>query len=373
LFFLILFCLPAGLAGADSKEDLERQIGQMLMVGFRGLEVDESSPIVRDIREGRVGGVILFDYDVALHSPVRNVASPAQVKKLVTDLQAVAPSLPLFVAIDQEGGRVNRLKERHGFPPTVSQGWLGEQNNPTLTAHYARQTARTLADLGINLNLSPVLDVNVNPKSPVIGRLGRSFSADPMVVAAHAQEVIIAHRGEGVLTALKHFPGHGSSTADSHLGFTDVTQTWSELELVPYREILRSSGADIIMTAHVYNAKLDPKWPATLSETTIQGLLREQMGFDGVVISDDMQMRAITDHYTLETALERTILAGVDVMIFGNNLVYDEQIASTAVNIILKLVQEGRVPAWRISESYNRIVYLKHRLAKARASGVQAP
>jgi beta-N-acetylhexosaminidase len=127
------------------------------------------------------------------------------------------------------------------------------------------------------------------------------------------------------------------------------------------------------MTAHVYNAKLDPKWPATLSETTIQGLLREQMGFDGVVISDDMQMRAITDHYTLETALERTILAGVDVMIFGNNLVYDEQIASTAVNIILKLVQEGRVPAWRISESYNRIVYLKHRLAKARASGVQAP
>lgn len=371
LFFLILLCLPACLAGADSKGDLERQIGQMLMVGFRGLEVDESSPIVRDIREGRVGGVILFDYDVALNSPVRNVASPAQVKKLVADLQAVAPSLPLFVAIDQEGGRVTRLKERHGFPPTVSQGWLGEQNDPALTAHYARQTARTLADLGINLNLSPVVDVNINPKSPVIGRLGRSFSADPMVVAAHAQEVIIAHRGEGVLTALKHFPGHGSSTADSHLGFTDVTQTWSEIELIPYREVLRSPGADMIMTAHVYNAKLDPQWPATLSKTTIQGLLREQLGFDGVIISDDMQMRAITDHYTLETALERTILAGADIIIFGNNLVYDEQAASTAVNVILKLVQEERVPKWRISESYNRIVYLKHRLAKARPSGVQ--
>lgn len=371
LLLLALLCFPACLAEASSGEDLERQIGQMLMVGFRGLGVDASSPIVQDIRQGRIGGVILFDYDVALKSPVRNVASPEQLKRLVADLQAVDKELPLFLAIDQEGGRVNRLKEKYGFPPTVSQGWLGQQNDLALTARYAQQTAHTLASLGINMNLAPVVDVNVNPDNPVIGKLERSFSSDSRTVASHAVEVIIAHQLEGVLTALKHFPGHGSSTADSHLGFTDVTQTWSGVELEPYREILRSSGTDMIMTAHVFNAKLDPDWPATLSALTMQGLLRDQMGYEGVIISDDMQMQAITDHYSLETALERTILAGADIIIFGNNLTYDEQIAQKAVGIILKLVGEGRVPTERISQSHARIMLLKSRLADKDSEGCQ--
>ena len=364
LLSAVLVCFPTGPAGAACHEDLERQIGQMLLVGFRGLEVDESSPIVRDIRAGHVGGVILFDYDVALKSPVRNVASPEQVKKLVADLQAASPAVPLFVAVDQEGGRVGRFKEKHGFPPSVSQRWLGEQNDLTLTARHAQQTARTLAGLGINVNLAPVVDLDVNPASPVIGRLERSFSADPRVVAEHAVEVIVAHQIEGVLTALKHFPGHGSSAADSHLGFTDVTGTWSESELLPYGEILRSSGADMIMTAHVFNARLDPDWPATLSKRTIQGLLRDEMGYRGVVVSDDMQMQAITDHYSLETALERAILAGADMIIFGNNLQYDQGAARRAVQIILDLVREGRVPGWRINESCARIMHLKSRLAE---------
>lgn len=363
LLLLSLLCTGACLAGADSEEDLEAKIGQMLMIGFRGLEVNEASPVVHDIQAGRIGGVILFDYDVALGSPVRNVASPGQVRQLVADLQSADPGMPLFTAIDQEGGRVNRLKERYGFPPTVSQGWLGEQNDPALTARHARQTAQTLSGLGINVNLAPVVDVNVNPDNPVIGRLERSFSSDPTVVAQHALEVIIAHQVEGVLTALKHFPGHGSSTMDSHLGFTDVSGTWSEIELAPYREILGSTGADMIMTAHVFNANLDPDWPATLSRSTMQGLLRDRMGYEGVIISDDMQMQAITDHYSLETALKRTIMAGTDIIIFGNNLHYDERIAEKAGSIIHSLVLEGRVPRWRINESYKRIMHLKNRLA----------
>jgi beta-N-acetylhexosaminidase len=364
LTVLITLLLSACLAGgADSDEHLEAKAGQMLLIGFRGLEVDETSPIVRDIQEGRVGGVIIFDYDVALRSPVRNVASPGQLGKLVADLRAASRGTPLFVAIDQEGGRVNRLKERYGFPPTVSQGWLGEQNDPRLTGEYAHRTAKTLSGLGINVNLAPVVDVNVNPNNLVIGKLECSFSEDPHTVAVHAAAVIAAHQTEGVLTALKHFPGHGSSTTDSHLGFTDVTRTWSEKELEPYREILRTTGADMIMTAHVFNARLDPDWPATLSPATMQGLLRDQMGFRGVIISDDMQMQAITDHYDLETALEQTILAGADVIIFGNNLVYDEDIAQKAGEIILNLVREGRVPEWRIHQSYIRIMHLKSRLA----------
>lgn len=363
MLFLFTLLPLACLSSSDSDADLEEQAGQMLMIGFRGLEVDEQSPIARDIQAGRVGGVILFDYDVALKSPVRNVASPDQLRSLVQELKAASPDLPLLVAIDQEGGRVSRLKERYGFPPTVSQGWLGEQNDLDTTAHYAAQTARTLKEMGINTNLAPVVDVNVNPDNPVIGKLERSFSADPEIVAAHAQEVITAHQVEGVLTGLKHFPGHGSSMTDSHLGFTDVTQTWSALELEPYQEILHSSGTDMVMTAHIFNARLDPEWPATLSPAIMTGLLRDQLDYDGVIISDDMQMKAITEHYDLKTALEQTILAGTDIIIFGNNLEYDEHIAHKAVATILDLVEEGRVPAWRIQQSYSRIMHLKRRLA----------
>ncbi|SDB53590.1 beta-N-acetylhexosaminidase [Desulfonatronum thiosulfatophilum] len=346
---------------AEARLDvpLETKIGQMLLVGFRGLEVDDASPIVQDIQSGRIGGVILFDHDKALNSPERNIASPEQLKRLVANLQAMDPDMPLFVVIDQEGGRASRLQEEFGFSPTDSQQWLGNRNDPALTA---RQTAQTLAELGINVNLAPVVDVNVNPDSPVIGRLERSFSADPKVVAEHALEVLVMHQLEGVFCALKHFPGLGSSTADKHLGFIDVTETWSNVELEPYRKILGSYGADMVMAAHVFNAALDPDWPATLSISTIQGLLRDQMGYSGVVVADDMQMQAITDNYPLEIVLERTILAGTDIIMFGNNLTYDGHIAEQALDIIVKLVREGRVPESRINESYNRIMHLKNRL-----------
>ncbi|GAB6060324.1 glycoside hydrolase family 3 protein [Desulfonatronum parangueonense] len=362
LLALVLSWLPAP-AAAALDDHLEAKVGQMLMIGFRGLDVEETCSVIQDIRAGRVGGVIIFDYDVALKSRVRNVASPEQLKNLVARLHAASPDVPLFVAIDQEGGRVNRLKEIFGFPATVSKGWLGMQNDLALTGEYSRQTARLLSELGININLSPVVDVNVNPTNPVIGMLERSFSDNPQIVAQQAIAEILSHQAEGILTALKHFPGHGSSTTDSHLGFTDITQTWTEIELEPYREILNSVGTDMIMTAHVFNSALDPTWPATLSPAIMQGLLRDQMNYQGVIISDDMQMQAITDHYSLEIALEQTILAGTDIIIFGNNLVYEDGIAQKAQEIILGLVRDGRITEARIQESYARIMRLKARLA----------
>ncbi|WP_035244258.1 glycoside hydrolase family 3 protein [Desulfonatronovibrio hydrogenovorans] len=345
-------------AGPDQDKELAMQIGQMLMVGFRGTHVDEKSPIIRDIQQGLVGGVILFDYDVAQRSPDRNILSPDQLRELTNALQSASPT-PLFIAVDQEGGRVARLKQDRGFPESVSQAWLGLQNDPDLTSRYASQTASTLQDLGINLNLAPVVDVNTNPDNPVIGLLERSFSSDPGLVARHADRVVASHRELGVLTALKHFPGHGSSTRDSHLGFTDVTETWSAVELEPYALLFESPGADMVMTAHVFNAHLDPEWPATLSHATLTGLLRTRMGYDGVIISDDMQMKAITDHFGLETALEQTIMAGADMIIFGNNLVYEQDIAARAGGVILELVKQGRIPEKRINESFARIIKLK--------------
>lgn len=355
--------LWSGRGGAEPS--LNVKIGQMLLVGFRGLAVDDRHPIVRDIRDRSLGGVILFDYDVPSASPVRNIASPAQVRELVASLQSYADT-PLLVAIDQEGGRICRLKEKYGFPPTVSARFLGDLNDPGETFRYADSIAETLACLGINLNFAPVADLNVNPENPVIGMLDRSFSADPEVAARHSLAFIRAHHGRGVLCTPKHFPGHGGATADTHLGLADVTDTWSDLELAPYRFLMANHAVDGIMTAHVFNAWLDPKYPATLSRRTVTDLLRGEMGFDGPVFSDDMQMKAVSEHYGFETAVERALIAGVDVLVIANNSVYDENAAARAVSVIRGLVEEGRIDEERINRSYRRIKRLKDRLKEFR-------
>lgn len=349
----------------DADVSLDVKIGQMLMVGFRGLEVDEHHPIVRDIRERHLGGTVLFDYDVTLQSPVRNIQSPEQVHALVAELQSFA-SIPLLIAVDYEGGRICRLKEKFGFPPTVSHQYLGTLDNATVTHRHAGAMAQTLAGLGINVNLAPVVDLNINPDNPAIGKLERSFSADPDIVRRNALEFIAAHHEQGVLCTLKHFPGHGSSTGDSHLGLVDVTSTWVPLELRPYEDIIKAGQADLIMTAHVFNANLDPEFPATLSKAVITGILREQLGYDGVVVSDDMQMGAIVQQYGFETALQSTIEAGVDIIAVANNLAYDEMIVAKSIELITRWVKEGQISEQRIDASYQRIRRIKERLAAAR-------
>lgn len=359
--FFTLNCSSASENQPDRMAEnaaLDIQIGQMLKVGFRGLSIEESSHIARDIREYHAGSVVLFDYDVPTQSAERNIASPDQLRKLVADLKDLAAN-PLLVTVDQEGGRVARLKNRHGFPPTVSASFLGNTDHRDTTAAYAAATARTLAKMGINVNLAPVVDLNINPENPIIGGIERSFSADPEKVTRHARVFIKSHNRHGVLTTLKHFPGHGSSEADSHLGMVDVTEVWTENELVPYRRLIESGDVDMIMTAHIFNEKWDSDYPATLSKPVLTGILREDLGFDGVILSDDMQMEAIRAHYGLEKAIEMAILAGVDILGFANNSVYDEDIVPKAHGIIKNLVQEGRISEERIKESYLRIRALK--------------
>jgi beta-N-acetylhexosaminidase len=346
-------------AGAD----INLKIGQMIMVGFRGLSVDDRSPVLEDITKRKIGGVILFDYDVPSGSPVRNIESSDQVKSLVKALQS-ASAIPLFIAIDQEGGRVSRLKERFGFPPTVSQQYLGKIDDPEVTKRYAEEAAETIAGLGINVNFAPVVDLNRNPGNPVIGKLERSFSSDPDIVSRHSNVCIEVLHKHGVLSAIKHFPGHGSSSADSHKGFVDVTDQWSFDELKPFDAIIQSGRCDMVMTAHIFNARLDPLWPATLSYGTLSGILRDDMGFKGVVVSDDMQMDAIRSFYGLERAIKMAIHAGCDILVFANNSVFDEDIALRAASVIKKLVAEGEIKRERIDESYWRILRLKEKLKK---------
>ena len=341
---------------------LDVKIGQMLMIGFRGLMAAEGDPILDDVRARHLGGVVLFDYDVPSNTPLRNIESPAQVKALVECLQAAAAS-PLLVAVDQEGGRVRRLKEALGFAPLASPQSLGAAKDLDRTRREAGATAQMLAELGINLNLAPVVDLNTNPDNPVIGRLERSFSADPAVVTDHALAFIRAHHEHQVLCSLKHFPGHGSSAADSHLGLVDVTETWSSAELEPYVRIIEAGEADTVMTAHVFNATLDPTYPATLSRPTITGILRDRLHYDGVVLCDDLQMGAIREQYGYETAVETAIAAGVDILVIANNTEYEEGIAARTVAIIKQWIQDGTVSEARIDESHERIQRLKSRLA----------
>jgi len=337
---------------------LREKVGQLLMVGFRGLEAGERSPIVRDIGAGRVGGVVLFDHDVALASDQRNIRSPRQVGALIRALQNAAV-VPLLVAVDQEGGKVARLKESHGFPATVSARFLGTADDPELTRRYAAATAAVLAATGFNLNFAPLVDLDVNPENPIIGKFERSFSADAAVVVRHAQAVIEAHLENGIRCCLKHFPGHGSSRRDSHLGFTDVSATWAPHELEPFRELIARGGVDAVMTAHVFNSHLDPEFPATLSRKTITGLLRQELGFAGAVISDDLDMQAISAEYGRESALELALNAGNDILLIANNLVYDENVAARSQDIILSLIASNRVSLARIDEACRRVMDLK--------------
>ena len=344
----------------DPDHMLDQMLGQMLMVGFRGATLDENDPIVLDVAQGRVGGVVLFDYDSALKVADRNVKNPEQLRKLTAYLQAHAP-IPLFIAIDQEGGRVQRLKPKYGFPAFPSAQELG-RDDPVAVEAVGAGVGGVLAKMGINLNFAPVADVNVNTDSPAIGRLGRSFSQNPATVARQCQAFMEGMRWFGVLSCLKHFPGHGSARADSHLGVTDVTASWSPAELTPYELLLAQNEVDMVMTGHLFNGLLDPDHPATLSNPTITGILRNTLGFQGVVVSDDLQMKAISDAYGLERVLFLAVDAGVDILLFANNLEYDPQISLKAHGLLKEMVLEGRIPRERIQHSFERIMALKERL-----------
>ncbi len=339
---------------------LEVQIGQLLMVGFRGLRVKESDPLAQALQAGQVGMVVLFDLDGPSQGRLpRNIASPDQVQALVADVQRWA-ALPVLVTLDYEGGYVARLRPRYGFPETASAMALGTQGVEA-TRTQAQAMARLLRDLDIRLNLAPVVDLCLNPANPIIAGKERCFSAEAELVTDHARAFIAAHHAAGVACTLKHFPGHGSAQGDTHRGWVEVTQCWQPEELRPYQALIAAGLADAVMVAHLFHAGLDAQDPASLSAPIVEGLLRQELGFKDLVISDDLQMLAIAQNYTLEEAVRKALLAGVDVLAFANNSAesYDEQLAPRLVALIRRLVEAGEVPEARIAEAYRRVLAFK--------------
>ncbi len=363
---LLALCLMAqGATVLPSDSVLRRYAAQMLMVGFRGNSIDAQSDAARYVRDLKVGAIILFDVDLTGSATVgsRNVTSRGQLACLTHDLRAMA-DYPLLIALDQEGGKVARMKVRYGFSPTVTAEYLGTTDNEDTTRHYARNIAREMAQHGVNVNLAPVVDIKGT--TPGLGAIQRCFAADPATITRHARWWIDEHHRAGVLCTLKHFPGHGSAVDDSHWGFVDVTNTWHESELEPYRMLTEQDLADMVMTAHIMNSKLDAEYPATLSKKVLQGLLRDTLHFDGVVVTDDMYMQAIIDKYSIENAIVLAINAGADMLCVGNNIStgYEPDRPFRLVGMIVAAVKDGRIPLERLLEAHERITRLQNKLSQ---------
>jgi len=351
IFLLLLQTFLLLNAAPNEDVELKKMIGRMLIVGFDEQAVFYNSQIVKDIQSYDLGGVILFDKFYNDKKRVKNILNPYQLKHLINDLNSYS-SKPLFIGIDQEGGRVARLKSEYGFISIPSAKRISLMNLSDAKKIYNSQS-KMLQDLGINLNFAPVVDLSINPKNKVIVGLERSYARESKDVVKYASIVIDAQKKKKIISVLKHFPGHGSSIGDSHRGFVDVSKTWSNKELKPYKTLIKQNRADAIMTAHVFNSFIDNKYPATLSYKTNTELLREKLNFKGLIISDDMQMKAISEHYSLKDSTKLAINAGVDILLFGNQLARNS--VSDIVNTIYKQVKNGSISLEKIKEANKRI------------------
>ncbi|MCW6003998.1 glycoside hydrolase family 3 [Micromonospora sp. CPCC 205371] len=347
---------PASTPAAPPTLDevaLRKKIARMLIVGFRGDQVKSNDWIMRAISEQGLGGVILFDRDQQSGGR-RNINSPQQVTALIKTLDEAAPA-KLIVSIDQEGGTIARLGPSNGFPATRSQAEIGARDSPAVTRAWAEGMAQTLARIGVNLNFAPVVDLAVNPTNPAVAELDRAFSADAEVVVGCATETIGAYRGSGIRTSIKHFPGLGSATGNTDFEAVDVTGTWTRAEIQPFQRLINTGTVDTVMVTHFINKKLDRNRPVSLSRAVVTDLLRGELGWDGVVVTDDMQAVAITSRYDRDEAIQYALQAGVDQLVFCNQAVYDTAVVEKTVDKVLAMVKAGQITAAQIDRSVARI------------------
>jgi beta-N-acetylhexosaminidase len=275
---------------------------------------------------------------------------------------ACAPDGRLLIAVDQEGGLVQRLRKKRGFSEDFPKASRVAAKGEAAARRIYGRMAKELQRSGINYDLAPVVDLALNPQNRVIVGFGRSYGKDPETVARYASLFVDAMHRHGVATSLKHFPGHGSSTGDTHAGFVDVSEQWRPGELEPYRRMVKAGKADSIMVAHLFNRCFDSRYPASLSRSTIRHVLRGELGYDGVVITDDLQMGAIAKRYSLSETLRLALDAGNDILLFGNQLDPKRTVSlERLAQEIVKLVKAGRVSRERLEEANRRVEKLRMR------------
>lgn len=322
-------------------------IGQHFFIGISGhaLTADEKKFIV----ENNIGGICLFG---------RNVSDPKQVHDLCAEIQSLRhrqfEKAPLFIGIDMEGGRVHRLKAPFTVWPAVKK--LGDIDAPTVSFHFANRMGQELKSVGINLDFAPCVDVFTNSANTVIG--DRSLSSDPEIVAKHASALVRGYIKSGVLTCAKHFPGHGNTIVDSHedlpIENSDLERL-EQIELIPFRRTIKAR-VDMIMTSHIKFPKIDPEWPATLSEIFVKKMIREELRYRGLIITDDLGMKAMTKHYGIDEVPVRALQAGVDMLLYCN----DPEVPPQALEAVLGAAAQGVLKEVNLENSYARIMDLKN-------------
>jgi beta-N-acetylhexosaminidase len=333
-----------------SSRDLRRHAGQLAIAGFAGHTIPGDLKLLA--REFDLGGIILF---------ARNVAEPDQVADLAREAQELAGEIPLWVSVDQEGGRVARLKRPFTeWPPMMT---LGRSDDERLAERFAQALAEELRAVGITMDYTPVLDVHTNPKNPVIG--DRALGERAEAVARFGRVIIRTLQAAGIAACGKHFPGHGDTSTDSHHELPLIEHPPERLEaveLVPFRAAIEARVA-AIMTAHILIPALDEERPATLSPAIIGGLLREKLGFEGVIVSDDLDMKAIAGRYGMAEATVGAVAAGCDVVLMCGTS-QDQQ--AGALEAVIRAVEKGELPAKRVEDALATHRRVKERFLSGR-------
>jgi beta-N-acetylhexosaminidase len=364
---LALLVAPKGPIIADpeaaARASLKTMIGQMLVIGFPGTSVEEEWParIAEMIGRGDIGGVLLLG---------DNIESPEQLLALTEALRGAGGTLPPLIAVDQEGGAVQRLSPYKGFLGVPAAKTVAGTDVETAYALYAEQ-ARQLAAEGITVNFGPVADLDLNPDNPIIGRLARSYGDRPEVVASFGRAFVAAHRAAGVLTAAKHFPGHGSGGSDPHDIALNPVSRWQKQELAPFRSLVQEEpSVPMVMVGHlIIDGFSDGDAPASLSRRAVTQVLRGELAFNGLIITDDLDMAAVRDRYGTEEAFVRAAAAGNDLLLSANRAAPDPELVGKVTTALVAAVEEGRISRAQIEASYGRIAAAKRALSSR--SGLQ--
>lgn len=338
-----------------------------MMVGFYGTHVDENSTIVKEIKKYHIGGIIFDNHRLPNSKKITtNIENPTQLKKLISDLQYYAKKYhdyPLLIAVNQEGGIVNTLKTSQDFyDDHDSEAELGKRNNLKLTYMRAYHRGLMLKKLGINLNLAPVADLNINPDNPAVAKLQRSFGNNLAQVTKDLAVTRDAYKKTNTLCTLKHFPGLGSANKNTDYDNADVTQTWRHRELIPYKRLIQSNQiCPFIMVTHLINRKLaSNNEPVSLAKKVVTDLLIKKLHFQGVIITDDMDAAAIRKNYPADIAIKKAVLAGNNMIIFGGTQGFDpDEDTKILFNTLITLAKNNNKIRQHVQHSYNKIIAVK--------------
>lgn len=355
LFITFIVC---GYFKCVDAKSLDYKIANMVIVGFDGTKLSKNTSIYDALKNKNLGGVLL--YEKKPDGKIKNIKNKKQVAKLCKDIKKA--NKKALIAIDEEGGYVSRLNAYNGFAETSSARVIADRKSFKEMRVWSRTIADKLSKVNINFNLAPVVDLNINENSKALGQYERMFSKDFTKVSILASIFIREHRNKNILTSIKHFPGYGSAYLDPHKDFVDVSDTWSKEELMPYKILIKNNLVDTIMTAHIFNKNLDDEYVATLSKKIINGVLRKELGYNGVVVSDDLTMAAIKKNYSFEDAVILSLNAGVDMLLFSNEYYNGTPILDGVIVVVKDAIKKGTISKKQIDVSYNRIMALKDKL-----------